>query len=410
MTIMSSVGWKHYTIPLGEFLTGDIAQLVLAADDDATGFTESLFSNIRIYESKLSINVNGTMVANTLATYATGQDYTPTLFGVEDDGATLHLQGNTWKRFDLGYRVTQDTLLEFDFRSGDEGEIHAIGLDTNNYLNGGEHFFQLFGTQSWWGHQDFNDYNASVGWKHYTIPLGEFLTGDIAQLVLAADDDATGFTESLFSNIRIYESKLSINVNGTTVTNTLATYTTDQDLTPTLFGVEDDGATLHLQGNTWKRFDLGYRVTQDTLLEFDFRSGDEGEIHAIGLDTNNFLNSGDHFFQLCGTQSWWGHQDFNNYDVSVGWQHYTIPLGEFLTGDIAQLVFAADDDISESTESLFSNIRIHERQDTNDPPTIISTPVITATEDTAYSYDVNATDPDVGDTLTYSLVTQRPAA
>ena len=42
---------------------------------------------------------------------------------------------------------------------------------------------------------------------------------------------------------------------------------------------------------------------------------------------------------------------------------------------------------------------------TNDAPTITSTPVTTATEDAAYSYDVNATDPDVGDTLTYSLTT-----
>ena len=42
---------------------------------------------------------------------------------------------------------------------------------------------------------------------------------------------------------------------------------------------------------------------------------------------------------------------------------------------------------------------------TNDAPTITSTPVTAATEDTAYSYDVNATDPDAGDTLTYSLTT-----
>lgn len=38
----------------------------------------------------------------------------------------------------------------------------------------------------------------------------------------------------------------------------------------------------------------------------------------------------------------------------------------------------------------------------NNPPTIVSTPITTATEDTPYSYDVDATDPD-GDTLTYSL-------
>jgi ribosomal protein S6E (S10) len=40
---------------------------------------------------------------------------------------------------------------------------------------------------------------------------------------------------------------------------------------------------------------------------------------------------------------------------------------------------------------------------TNDAPTIISSPVITATEDILYTYDVDATDIDSGDTLTYSL-------
>ena len=38
----------------------------------------------------------------------------------------------------------------------------------------------------------------------------------------------------------------------------------------------------------------------------------------------------------------------------------------------------------------------------NDPPTITSTPVTSATEDTLYTYDVDATDPD-GDSLTFSL-------
>jgi hypothetical protein len=38
-------------------------------------------------------------------------------------------------------------------------------------------------------------------------------------------------------------------------------------------------------------------------------------------------------------------------------------------------------------------------------PTITSTPVLTATVGVAYSYDVNATDPNAGDVLTYSLDT-----
>jgi len=42
---------------------------------------------------------------------------------------------------------------------------------------------------------------------------------------------------------------------------------------------------------------------------------------------------------------------------------------------------------------------------TNDPPQITSSPVKTATQDVLYTYDVEATDPDAGDTLTYSLTT-----
>ena len=41
----------------------------------------------------------------------------------------------------------------------------------------------------------------------------------------------------------------------------------------------------------------------------------------------------------------------------------------------------------------------------NRPPTITSTPVTTANTGELYSYDVNATDPDAGDVLTYSLTT-----
>lgn len=42
----------------------------------------------------------------------------------------------------------------------------------------------------------------------------------------------------------------------------------------------------------------------------------------------------------------------------------------------------------------------------NDTPTITSTPVQTAIEDQAYTYDVEATDPNSGDVLTYSLTTK----
>jgi len=42
----------------------------------------------------------------------------------------------------------------------------------------------------------------------------------------------------------------------------------------------------------------------------------------------------------------------------------------------------------------------------NHAPTITSAPITTATVDVLYTYDLNATDTDVGDTLTYSLTTK----
>ena len=41
----------------------------------------------------------------------------------------------------------------------------------------------------------------------------------------------------------------------------------------------------------------------------------------------------------------------------------------------------------------------------NNAPTIISTPITTITVDVLYNYDVDATDPDGSDTLTYALTT-----
>ena len=57
-------------------------------------------------------------------------------------------------------------------------------------------------------------------------------------------------------------------------------------------------------------------------------------------------------------------------------------------------------------KSVTQSFTIHVGQaPVNQPPTITSTPITTATVDQAYSYNVNAIDPD-GDTLTYSLTTK----
>jgi hypothetical protein len=52
------------------------------------------------------------------------------------DGEAVTLTGNTWKKVSLGgtRTVTENTILEFEFTSAKEGELHAIGLDLNDGL------------------------------------------------------------------------------------------------------------------------------------------------------------------------------------------------------------------------------------------------------------------------------------
>ena len=72
-------------------------------------------------------------------------------------------------------------------------------------------------------------------------------------------------------------------------------------------------------------------------------------------------------------------------------------------GDHSVVVTVNDGNGGDDTQSFTIAVA-----NVNDPPEITSTADTTATTDTAYRYDVNATDPDVGDVLTYSL-TVRPS-
>jgi hypothetical protein len=124
----------------------------------------------------------------------------------ENSGASLHLAGNTWKKIDLVYTVTPDTILEFDFRSSTQGEIHGIGLDTDEAISANR-TFQLYGTQVW-GIQDYKDYgSAAPGYKHYRIPVGQYYTGPMNNLFFVNDHDVgRPNAESYFHNVKLSES------------------------------------------------------------------------------------------------------------------------------------------------------------------------------------------------------------
>ncbi len=358
----SAPGVQHHAIPVGKFFTGEMSYLVFANDDDASDSAESVFSNIEVYEMALGVEVQG--VVETLPVESYGdQDMITRSISADDDFRSMGLVGNAWKQIALSYTVTANTVLEFDFESGQQGEIHGIGLETDEVASP-ERFFELYGTQTW-GLQAYRDYASSPGSvKHYVIPVGKYFQGVISSLVLAADDDALGRAEDVFSNIRIYEPTLEVDVKGESQ-SLLVTGYGDQDLVTNTLSLVDGFQKLELSGNAWKKVALSdgeqphYTVTANTVLELDFQSSQQGEIQGIGFDTDEGI-SAEWFFELYGTQTW-GLQAHRDYASSAGdVKHYVIAVGQFFQGDMSYLVLAADDDAGGIAEDVFSNLRLYE--------------------------------------------------
>jgi protocatechuate 3,4-dioxygenase beta subunit len=287
-----------------------------------------------------------------IQSYGGSQDVTGSV-DIADNGATLHITGNSWKKIDLAYEVNANTFLEFDFRSPGQGEIHGIGLDMDGSASADRTFY-LYGTQGW-GIQDSPDYaSAAPGYKHYRIPVGQYYTGPANQLFFVNDHDVADPTaESFFRNVTVWDGQ---DVDFENVT--IEPYGGAQDVASSV-AIGDNGATLHIAGNGWKSIDLPYEVTVDTILELDFTSPSQAEIQGIGFDSDVWL-SRDRTFQLSGTQEW-GIPDFDDQSLTSNYVHYRIPVGQFYTGQMNHLFFVNDHDVSNpSGESSFRDIRIWE--------------------------------------------------
>jgi len=140
----------------------------------------------------------------------------------------------------------------------------------------------------------------------------------------------------------------------------LLVYDTQQEVNGS-FLVEEDNTTLRLTGNIWTALEMSYEVTSNTVLEFDFASSAQGEVHGIGFD-DNLLNTPSYRFNLYGSQqSDQAHNDFNDYDVAPENKHYTIPVGSFFSGTMDYMTFVNDHDVPQpSAESVFRNVTIYE--------------------------------------------------
>ncbi len=363
-------------------------------------------------------------------------------YALEDGDSTLMLVNNTWKRTSESFNISASTVVEFEFQSTSQGEIHGLGFDENDSISNNR-LFQVFGTQNW-AIRDFT-YSGS-GWQSFQIPVGQYFTGTNMFMTFVNDNDGGSGNTSRFRNIRILQGAgniapvindpgrvfvttnasvdfsvtasdldndplqfsaqglpagLVMATNGQVTGSTAAEGTFNvsvevsdgnggedtltfelvsqapgdcatcvdfnvagiqsyggQDIVGT-YTVTDQGQGIILESNTWKRTLATYTVTPNTVIEFDFESTAEGEIHAIGFDADNAL-SRDRFFKLYGTQNW-GLGGFETYS-GAGAQHYVIPVGQYYTGSAMNLVLVNDlDNGAGNNDSQFRNVRIYEQ-------------------------------------------------
>ena len=135
LNYMGSEGkWKHYQIPAGKYYSGKMSSLVLFNDtwrSDAP--IESSFRDVKVYEAGQSARAKPLDLRKlNFSPYAGGgRGNNPKIV---DDGSSVQLVGDTRLKVPFSYNVTMETVLEFDFKSSKQGNVHGIGFDDNDEL------------------------------------------------------------------------------------------------------------------------------------------------------------------------------------------------------------------------------------------------------------------------------------
>ena len=328
-----------------------------------------------------------------ITSYA-GQDK-DSILTISDNNQQIEIQGNGWKKLAFDYQVTEETILEFEFRSDIIGEIQGIGFDTNDKLTNSDknRIFQLEGTDNL-GISQFKNHITGQGWKTYQITVGDYFTGNFNYLTFINDHDGGKKNAvSQYRNLRLYEEGQQVTPvevpttppKETPVVPPAEVPATPTEETPTtqanvikieedkitsyagqdkdsILTISDNNQQIEIQGNGWKKLAFDYQVTEETILEFEFRSDIIGEIQGIGFDTNDKLTNSDknRIFQLEGTDNL-GIRDFTNQITGQGWKTYQITVGDYFTGNFNYLTFINDHDNGDKNAvSQYRNLNIYE--------------------------------------------------
>lgn len=210
-----------------------------------------------------------------------GQFGRPTTATVSPDGSELELAGNVWKKFDINYTLTADTVLSFEFRTDNIQEIHGIGFDDDTSIADSVFGFQLAGTQVWGGmDQTFRTYQEGDGWVRFDIPVGSTYTGAIQNMIFVLDDDGGDAGNGVYRNVAFYENNLNLEMNEGATFNITNAHLTHID--------PDDGAAdvTFTASNLTNGVVQVSGTTQTTFTQDDINNNRVTFVHD-GTDTLN---------------------------------------------------------------------------------------------------------------------------
>jgi len=128
-------------------------------------------------------------------------------FAVQDSGNEIRLLDNTWIRTTTTFNLSANTQLEFYFRSGSQGEIHAAGFDEDDSINNDPRYFSFWGTQNWSGNGNIShqpEYSGNGDWQLMTLNIGDNYTGS-KFLAFVNDNDAGSGNEGVFRCVRVVD-------------------------------------------------------------------------------------------------------------------------------------------------------------------------------------------------------------
>jgi hypothetical protein len=361
-------GVKHYVIPIGTYFTAnDIDRLHLHCED-GNDLADVKITNIHMYDfvPKSDLVLAGVLTASSEldATHAVPRVRN----GVDGDWASLG-ESTPWVQIDWPTTQTINKVFLEDRVSAE-----AVLTGTLHFSDGST---EPVGSLDGAGLVEISFADKSVDWVKFQVNTSSGTNPGLATFkVMSTTTDALCleylFAETEGFNVpdtsgRNYHGSIlpgiiAIDFNNHTISNF---YTENDDANSTVT-VEDAGATLHMQGDIWKKIDLAYIVTKDTVIEFDFEGLHEGESHSIGFEDNDTLTK-NRYMQIWGTESY-GRDDHNDYQLIDGVKHYKIRIGEIYARNngssylvpASYLVFIGDDDNTQDSDVKWSNLKIYE--------------------------------------------------